>query len=92
MAQLEGALQSTETGQDLCSSRGLQKRHRQLEGESQALASKMSALISQAYHVVDSQPIMEETQKYLQRYVLACAIFTPLCFTLPCKCEGGFTQ
>uniref|UniRef100_A0A671DN44 Spectrin beta, non-erythrocytic 5 n=1 Tax=Rhinolophus ferrumequinum TaxID=59479 RepID=A0A671DN44_RHIFE len=67
MEQLEGALQSTETGQDLCSSRGLQKRHHQLEGESQALASKMSAIISQAHHMVHSQPIMEETQKYLQR-------------------------
>lgn len=92
MEQLEGALQSTETGQDLCSSRGLQKRHHQLEGESQALASKMSALISQAHHMVHSQPIMEETQKYLQRYMPACVIFTSLCFTLPCKREGGFTQ
>ncbi|XP_023382643.1 spectrin beta chain, non-erythrocytic 5-like, partial [Pteropus vampyrus] len=66
MEQLEGALQGAETGQDLCSSRGLQKQHRQLESESQTLASKMAALVAQAHQVVNSQPIMEETQKYLQ--------------------------
>ena len=31
MEELEGALQSAEMGQDLGSSRGLQKQHRQLE-------------------------------------------------------------
>ncbi|KAF6133107.1 spectrin beta, non-erythrocytic 5 [Phyllostomus discolor] len=64
---LEGALQSAETGQDLSSSRRLQKQHRQLEGESQALAGYMAALVSQAHWVANSQPLTEETQKYLQR-------------------------
>ncbi|XP_032336758.1 spectrin beta chain, non-erythrocytic 5 [Camelus ferus] len=68
MEQLEGALQSAELGQDLGSSRRLQKQHRQLEGESQALASKMAALVSQAHQEVKSQTIVEETQKYLQRF------------------------
>ncbi|XP_019500408.1 PREDICTED: spectrin beta chain, non-erythrocytic 5 [Hipposideros armiger] len=67
MEQLEGALQSTEMGQDLCSSRGLQKQHHQLESESQALATKMAALVSQAHHMANSQPFIKETQKYLQR-------------------------
>ncbi|XP_045863809.1 spectrin beta chain, non-erythrocytic 5 [Meles meles] len=68
MKQLERSLQSTETGQDLGSSRELQKRHGQLESESQALASKMAALVSQAHQGLTSQSIMEETQKYLQRF------------------------
>nr|XP_055172581.1 spectrin beta chain, non-erythrocytic 5 [Nyctereutes procyonoides] len=68
MEQLEGALQSAETGQDLGSSRGLQRQHCQLERESQALASKMAALVSQAHQGLTSQTIMEETQKYLLRF------------------------
>lgn len=92
MEQLEGALQSTETGQDRCSSRRLQKQHHQLESESQALATKMAALVSQAHHMANSQPIIKETQKYLQRYLPACSIFTPLCFTLSCEYKGGCTQ
>lgn len=68
MEQLEGALQSAETGQDLGSSRGLQRQHCQLERESQALASKMAALVSQAHQGLTSQTVMEETQKYLLRY------------------------
>lgn len=91
MEQLEGALQSAETGQDLRSSRRLQTQHHRLEGESQALASNMAALVSQARQVVNSQPIMEETQKSLQRYSPASCIFTSLCCTLPCEQEGGFT-
>nr|KAF6487643.1 spectrin beta, non-erythrocytic 5 [Rousettus aegyptiacus] len=67
MEQLEGALQGTEAGQDLCSSRRLQKQHRQLESQSQALTTKMAALVAQAHRVVNPQPIMEETQKLLQR-------------------------
>uniref|UniRef100_A0A8D0S447 Calponin-homology (CH) domain-containing protein n=1 Tax=Sus scrofa TaxID=9823 RepID=A0A8D0S447_PIG len=70
MEQLEGALQSAEMGQDLGSSRGLQKQHRQLEAESQALASKLAALVSQAHQVVSSQTIAEQIQKHLQRYLL----------------------
>lgn len=78
MKQLERSLQSAETGQDLGSSRELQKWHSQLESESQALASKMAALVSQAHQGLTSQTIVEETQKYLQRYPPACSIFTPL--------------
>lgn len=79
MEQIEGPLQSAEMGQDLGSSRGLQRQHRQLEAESQALAGKMAALVPQAHQVVNTQTIVEETQKYLQRYLPACSISTPLC-------------
>ncbi|XP_069348326.1 spectrin beta chain, non-erythrocytic 5 [Eulemur rufifrons] len=67
MEQLEGALQSTEAGQDLCSSRRLQTRHSQLESESRALVGQLAALVSQAHRVVASQAVLEETQKCLQR-------------------------
>lgn len=92
MEQLEGALQGTEAGQDLCSSQRLQKQHRQLESQSQALATKMAALVAQAHRVVNPQPIMEETQKHLQRYSPARSIFTPPRVTLPCEHKGSFTQ
>uniref|UniRef100_A0A8C3VFV2 Spectrin beta, non-erythrocytic 5 n=1 Tax=Catagonus wagneri TaxID=51154 RepID=A0A8C3VFV2_9CETA len=65
--QLEGALQSAETGRDLGLSRGLQKQHRQLEAESQALARKMAALAAQARRAVSSPTTVEELQKHLQR-------------------------
>ncbi|CAN0540377.1 unnamed protein product [Rangifer tarandus platyrhynchus] len=68
MEQLEGTLQRAEMGQDLGSSRGLQKQHRQLEAESQALASRMATLVPEAHQVVSSQAIVEETEKYLQRF------------------------
>uniref|UniRef100_A0A667H474 Spectrin beta, non-erythrocytic 5 n=1 Tax=Lynx canadensis TaxID=61383 RepID=A0A667H474_LYNCA len=68
MEQLEGALQSAEPGQDLDSSRRRQKQHCQLESESQALASKMAALVAQAERGLTSQTVTEETQKYLQRF------------------------
>ncbi|EHH63003.1 hypothetical protein EGM_15887 [Macaca fascicularis] len=70
LEQLEGALQGSETGQDLCSSRKLQKRHHQLENESRALAAKMAALASQARGVAASPAILEETQKHLRRLEL----------------------
>lgn len=70
MEQLEGALQSAEPGQGLCSSQRLQKQHHQLEGKSQALASRMAVLAAQAHLLADSQAITEETQKCLQRYPL----------------------
>lgn len=93
MEQLEGALQRAETGQDLCSSRGLQKQHHQLESESQALARRMATLVAKAHQVVNSQPIMEETQKHLQRYSPACSILTPPGVTVLCKQhKGSFTQ
>lgn len=91
MEQLEGALQRAETGQDLCSSRRLQTRHHQLEGESQALAGKLAALVSQARQVVSAQPVVEETQKSLQRYLPASCISTSLGCTLLWEQEGGFT-
>ncbi|XP_028622676.1 spectrin beta chain, non-erythrocytic 5 [Grammomys surdaster] len=68
MEHLEGALQSTETGQDLCSSRRLQRQHYQLEDKSQALASKMAALISQTHNAFTSLTILEESQKCHQRF------------------------
>lgn len=67
MEHLEGALQSTETGQDLCSSRRLQRQHCKLEDKSQALASKMDALISQTHNAFTSWTILEESQKCHQR-------------------------
>lgn len=81
MEQLEGTLQRAEMGQDLGSSRGLQKQHRQLEAESQALASRMATLVPEAHQVVSSQAIVEETEKYLQRYSAACPTSIPLCVT-----------
>ncbi|XP_073733567.1 spectrin beta chain, non-erythrocytic 5 [Callorhinus ursinus] len=68
MEQLEGALQSAETGQDLGSSRGLQKRHGRLGSESQALAGEVAVLVCQARQGLTSQTIVGETQKYLQRF------------------------
>lgn len=92
MEQLEGALQGAETGQALISRRGPQTQQRQLERESQALANKMAALVAQVHLVASSQPTMEETQKYLQRYSPACSIFTPPCVALPCDHKARFTQ
>ncbi|KAL4696038.1 hypothetical protein H8957_001690 [Semnopithecus entellus] len=70
LEQLEGALQGTEMGQDLRSSRKLQKQHHQLESESQTLAAKMAALASQARNMAASPAILEETQKHLRRLEL----------------------
>ncbi|GAB1286757.1 Spectrin beta, non-erythrocytic 5 [Apodemus speciosus] len=68
MEHLEGALQSTEMGQDLCSSWRLQRQHCQLEVKSQALASKMAALVSQTNDAFTSLTILEESQKCHQRF------------------------
>ncbi|XP_036040911.1 spectrin beta chain, non-erythrocytic 5 [Onychomys torridus] len=68
LEHLEGALQRTETGQDLHSSLRLQKQHCQLEDKSQALASKMAALISQTHNEFTSLTILEESQKCHQRF------------------------
>ncbi|XP_006831957.1 PREDICTED: spectrin beta chain, non-erythrocytic 5 [Chrysochloris asiatica] len=67
MEQLEGGLQTTAMGQDLRSSRELQKQHRQLEDKSQALASRVATLTSQAGCMLNSQSFLEETQTCLQR-------------------------
>ncbi|CAH6788033.1 Sptbn5 [Phodopus roborovskii] len=68
LEHLEGALQSTETGQDLCSSLRLQNQHCRLKDKRQALASKMTALISQTHHVSTSLTILEESQRCHQRF------------------------
>ncbi|XP_027725997.1 spectrin beta chain, non-erythrocytic 5 [Vombatus ursinus] len=72
MEQLERGLQSAETGHDLRSSRELQIKHKKLESESHELADKMSTIVTRARTVAtnhfDSQTILDETQKYLQRF------------------------
>ncbi|XP_060228154.1 spectrin beta chain, non-erythrocytic 5 [Meriones unguiculatus] len=68
MEHLEGTLQSTEVGQDLCSSLRLQKQHCQLEDKSQALAGEMAALLSQTHNASTSLTILEESQKCQQRF------------------------
>ncbi|KAL1785833.1 spectrin beta chain, non-erythrocytic 5 [Sigmodon hispidus] len=68
LEHLEGALQSTETGQDLYSGLKLQKQHCQLEAKSQALASKITDLISQTHNAFTSMTILEESQKCHQRF------------------------
>uniref|UniRef100_G3VXY1 Calponin-homology (CH) domain-containing protein n=1 Tax=Sarcophilus harrisii TaxID=9305 RepID=G3VXY1_SARHA len=72
MEQMERELQSADTGQHLRSSRELQVKHKKLENESRELADKMSAIITRAQSVAtkhsDSQTILEETQRYLQRF------------------------
>ncbi|XP_078007768.1 LOW QUALITY PROTEIN: spectrin beta chain, non-erythrocytic 5 [Phascolarctos cinereus] len=72
MEQMEWGLQSAETGEDLRSSRELQMKHKRLESESQELADKMSTIVTRARSVAtnhfDSQTILDETQKYLQRF------------------------
>nr|XP_048315627.1 spectrin beta chain, non-erythrocytic 5 [Myodes glareolus] len=68
LEHLEEALQSTEMGQDLHSSVRLQKQHCHLEDRSQALASKMAALISQTHNAFTSLTILEESQKCHQRF------------------------
>lgn len=68
LEHLEEALQSAEMGQDLHSSVRLQKQHCQLEDKSQALGSKMAALISQTHNAFTSLTILEESQKCHQRW------------------------
>ncbi|KAM7327506.1 hypothetical protein ACRRTK_013873 [Alexandromys fortis] len=68
LEHLEEALQSAEVGQDLHSSVRLQKQHCQLEDKSQALGSKMTALISQTHNSFTSLTILEESQKCHQRF------------------------
>ncbi|NWW62036.1 SPTN5 protein, partial [Ifrita kowaldi] len=70
--KIEKVLQESETGHDLRSSRDLLKQHRQLENETCELAEKMNAIVSHARKMAtnhfDSQRILDETQKYLQRF------------------------
>ena len=62
MERLEGTLQRAEMGQDLGSSRGLQKQHHQLEVESQALARRMATLVSEAHQVVQASTARPQDQ------------------------------
>ncbi|NXO10573.1 SPTN5 protein, partial [Oriolus oriolus] len=70
--KIEKVLQESETGHDLRSSRDLLKQHRQLENETRELAEKMNAIVSHARKMAtnhfDSQRILDETQKYLERF------------------------
>ncbi|XP_019374606.1 PREDICTED: spectrin beta chain, non-erythrocytic 5 [Gavialis gangeticus] len=70
--KIEKVLQDAETGHDLRSSRTLLKQHTQLENETNELAEKMNSIVSHAKKMAtnhfDSQRILDETQKYLQRF------------------------
>ncbi|XP_014805640.1 PREDICTED: spectrin beta chain, non-erythrocytic 5-like [Calidris pugnax] len=70
--KIEKVLQESETGHDLRSSRDLLKQHRQLENETRELAEKMNSIVSHARKMAtnhfDSQRILDETQKYLNRF------------------------
>ncbi|XP_074765676.1 spectrin beta chain, non-erythrocytic 5 isoform X1 [Athene noctua] len=70
--KIEKVLQESETGHDLRSSRDLLKQHKQLENETRELAEKMNSIVSHARKMAtnhfDSQRILDETQKYLQRF------------------------
>uniref|UniRef100_A0A8C3S247 Calponin-homology (CH) domain-containing protein n=1 Tax=Chelydra serpentina TaxID=8475 RepID=A0A8C3S247_CHESE len=70
--KIEKVLQDAETGHDLRSSRDLLKQHSQLEKETGELAEKMNSIVSHAKKMAtnhfDSQKILDETQKYLERF------------------------
>ncbi|XP_058844035.1 spectrin beta chain, non-erythrocytic 5-like [Acipenser ruthenus] len=72
MEAIERMLQDAGKGHDLRSSRQLLKEHRQLESETHELAEKMNAIVSRAKNMAtnhfDSQRILRETQKYLDRF------------------------
>ncbi|XP_010222613.1 PREDICTED: spectrin beta chain, non-erythrocytic 5-like, partial [Tinamus guttatus] len=70
--KIEKVLHESGTGHDLRSSRDLLKQHRQLENETRELAEKMNSIVSHARKMAtnhfDSQRILDETQKYLERF------------------------
>ncbi|XP_062974523.1 spectrin beta chain, non-erythrocytic 5 [Elgaria multicarinata webbii] len=70
--KIEKILRDAEMGHDLRSSRNLLKEHRQQENEMQALAEKMSSIVAHAKKMAtnhfDSERILDETQKYLERF------------------------
>nr|XP_025044105.1 spectrin beta chain, non-erythrocytic 5 [Pelodiscus sinensis] len=70
--KIEKVLRDAETGHDLRSSRDLLKQHSQLEKETGELAEKMNSIVSHAKKMAtnhfDSQNILDETQKYLERF------------------------
>uniref|UniRef100_A0A452IK20 Calponin-homology (CH) domain-containing protein n=1 Tax=Gopherus agassizii TaxID=38772 RepID=A0A452IK20_9SAUR len=70
--KIEKVLQDAEMGHDLRSSRDLLKQHSQLEKETGELADKMNSIVSCAKKMAtnhfDSQKILDETQKFLERF------------------------
>ncbi|NWJ06160.1 SPTN5 protein, partial [Crypturellus undulatus] len=70
--KIEKVLHESGTGHDLRSSRDLLKQHKQLENETRELAEKMNSIVSHARKMAtnhfDSQRILDETQKYLERF------------------------
>ncbi|KAL8169454.1 UNVERIFIED_CONTAM: hypothetical protein K2H54_049400 [Gekko kuhli] len=70
--KMEKVLHNADVGHDLRSSRNLLKEHSQLENEMQGLAAKMSSIVFHAKKMdmdhFDSERILDETQKYLERY------------------------
>ncbi|XP_060118338.1 spectrin beta chain, non-erythrocytic 5 [Heteronotia binoei] len=70
--KMEKVLHNADVGHDLRSSRNLFKEHSQLENEMQGLAVKMSSIVLHAQQMAtdhfDSEKILDETQKYLERY------------------------
>ncbi|XP_050810874.1 spectrin beta chain, non-erythrocytic 5 isoform X2 [Gopherus flavomarginatus] len=70
--KIEKVLQDAEMGHDLRSSRDLLKQHSQLEKETGELAEKMNSIVSCAKKMAtnhfDSQKILDETQKFLERF------------------------
>ncbi|XP_077178896.1 spectrin beta chain, non-erythrocytic 5 isoform X2 [Paroedura picta] len=70
--KMEKVLQNAGVGCDLRSSRNLLKEHSQLENEMQGLAVKMNSIVLHAKKMAvdhfDSERILDETQKYLERY------------------------
>uniref|UniRef100_A0ACB8G4I3 Uncharacterized protein n=1 Tax=Sphaerodactylus townsendi TaxID=933632 RepID=A0ACB8G4I3_9SAUR len=72
MEKMEKALYNPDVGHDLRSSRNLLKEHIQLENEMQGLTEKMNYIVLHAKKMAmehfDSERIVDETQKYLQRY------------------------
>ncbi|XP_054825905.1 spectrin beta chain, non-erythrocytic 5 [Eublepharis macularius] len=72
IAKIEKVLHNADVGHDLRSSRSLLTEHSQLENEMQRLAEKMSSIVLHAKKMAidnfDSERILGETQKYLERY------------------------
>ncbi|XP_053169097.1 spectrin beta chain, non-erythrocytic 5 [Hemicordylus capensis] len=70
--KIEKVLHDAKMGHDLHSSRNLLKEHNQLENEVQGLAEKMSSIVIHAKKMAtnhfDSERILDETQRYLERF------------------------
>lgn len=68
---MEKVLHNADVGHDLRSSRSLLKEHSQLENEMQGLAVKINSIVLHAKKMAtdhfDSERILDETEKYLER-------------------------